>query len=213
MKFEFATAGRLAFGEGAIREAAPAAAHMGRRALLVTGASQRASGLSAALHIAVPGEPTVDLIRTGAEAARTAQCDVVIAIGGGSVLDAGKAFAALLANPGDPLDYLEVIGRGEPLRHPAVPCIAIPTTAGTGSEVTRNAVLGSPEHRVKASLRSPGMLPSLAIGHPDPTHGLPRALTASPGLDALTQLIEPYVSIRANAMTDLYCVEGIRTVA
>jgi alcohol dehydrogenase class IV len=119
----------------------------------------------------------------------------------------------MLTNPGDPLDYLEVIGQGKPLTHTAAPCIAIPTTAGTGSEVTRNAVLASLEYRVKASLRSAGMLPRLALVDPELTAGMPRALTASTGLDALTQLIEPYVSIRANAMTDLLCVEGLRRAA
>jgi alcohol dehydrogenase class IV len=131
-------------------------------------------------------------------------------LGGGSVLDAAKALAALLTNPGDPLDYLEVIGLGRPLAIAAAPCIAIPTTAGTGSEVTRNAVLGSPEHRVKASLRSASMLPRLAVVDPELTYELPRAITASTGLDALTQLIEPYVSVRANPMTDQFCVEGMR---
>jgi alcohol dehydrogenase class IV len=119
----------------------------------------------------------------------------------------------MLTNPGDPLDYLEVIGRGQPLAHTPAPFIAVPTTAGTGSEVTRNAVLGSPEHQVKASLRSASMLPRLALVDPELTLGLPRTVTASTGLDALTQVIEPYVSARANAMTDLFCVEGIRTIA
>jgi alcohol dehydrogenase class IV len=129
------------------------------------------------------------------------------------VLDAGKAIAALLTNPGDPLDYLEVIGRAQPLAVPAAPCIAIPSTAGTGSEATRNSVLASPEHRVKASLRSPWMLPRLAVVDPELTLGLPRAITASTGLDALTQLIEPYLSVKANPMTDALCVDGIRRAA
>jgi len=135
---------------------------------------------------------------------------MVIAVGGGSALDAGKAIAAAAANEGDLLDYLEVIGAGRPLTHPSLPFIAIPTTAGTGSEVTRNAVLASQEHRVKASLRGAGMLPRLAIVDPELTLDLPRSVTASTGLDALTQCIEPYVSMRANPMTDLVCVEGIR---
>ena len=215
--FEFATAGRIVFGEGTLCQVPAAAASMGRRALLVTGASpDRAAPLLKALqsaHISavpfcVPGEPTLDLIRSAPR-----DCDLVIAFGGGSALDAGKAIAALLTNPGDPLDYLEVIGLGRPLAIPAAPCIAIPTTAGTGSEVTRNAVLASPECRVKASLRSPSMLPRLAVVDPELTYHLPRAITASTGLDALTQLIEPYVSLRANPMTDQFSVEGIRRAA
>ncbi|HXB68097.1 MAG TPA: iron-containing alcohol dehydrogenase [Candidatus Acidoferrales bacterium] len=222
MQFEFATAGRIVFGEGAVREVPAAAAAMGTRALLVTGSSpERAAPLRAGLETAgvacvtfgVAGEPTVELIRNGTNQARAAGCDLVIAIGGGSAIDAGKAVAAMLANPGDPLDYLEVIGRAQPLAHPGAPFIAIPTTAGTGSEVTRNAVLAAPEHGVKASLRSPGMLPRLAVVDPELTLSLPGATTASTGLDALTQLIEPYVSVRANPMTDQFCAEGMRRAA
>jgi alcohol dehydrogenase class IV len=222
MPFEFAAAGRIVFGEGALREAAPAAASMGRRALVVTGANpERAAlvirGIEAAgvscITFAVSCEPSIDLVREGSLLARAERCDVVVAVGGGSVLDAGKALAALLTNTGDPLDYLEVIGRGQPLEHTPAPMIAIPTTAGTGSEVTRNAVLASPEHRVKASLRSAAMLPRLALVDPELTWGLPQDVTASTGLDALTQLIEPYVSKRANPMTDLYCREGMRCAA
>jgi len=213
MQFAFATATRILFGEGKLAEAAPAARAMGRRALFVTGASERHSIAMDAVPFAVAGEPSLARVGEGTALAREAGCEVVIAMGGGSAIDAGKAIAALMTNPGDALDYLEVIGRGRPLERPAAPFIAIPTTAGTGSEVTMNAVLASAEHRVKASLRSPLMLPRLAIVDPELTLDLPRAVTASTGLDALTQLIEPYVSVRANALTDLYCVEGIRRIA
>jgi alcohol dehydrogenase class IV len=221
-RFEFATAARILFGEGTLAEVAPAAAALGRRALVVTGtppelAEPLVTALAAAGVSPVPfpvsGEPTVGLVSRGTEFARAEKCDVVISIGGGSAIDAGKALAAMLGNPGEPLDYLEVVGRGQPLLQPSVPYIAVPTTAGTGSEVTRNAVLGSPEHRVKASLRSAGMLARLAVVDPELTLGLPRPVTASTGLDALTQLIEPYVSSRANPMTDAFCVEGIRRIS
>ena len=220
--FEFSTAARILFGEGKVREVPAAAAAMGRRALVVTGASpDRAAPPVASLEAAgvacvpfpVAGEPTIDMVRHGNEYARAERCDLVVAMGGGSAIDAGKALAAMLSNPGDPLDYLEVIGRGQPLKQPSAPFIAIPTTAGTGSEVTRNAVLASPQHRVKASLRASSMLPRLAVVDPELTLGLPRAVTASTGLDALTQLIEPYVGLRANAMTDVFCIEGIRRAA
>jgi alcohol dehydrogenase class IV len=161
----------------------------------------------------VEGEPTVDAVRRGVEAACEAGADLVIALGGGSAIDAGKAIAALVANGGDVLDYLEVIGKAQPLARPSLPFIAIPTTAGTGSEVTRNAVLASPEHGVKASLRGPFLLPRLAVVDPELTYALPPAITASTGLDALTQLIEPYVSVRANPMTDALCLQGMRRVA
>jgi len=214
MRFEYAAAARIVFGEGSVREAAAAAASMGRRALVVTGGSGDRSGAVAGVaRFAVGGEPTIDTVREGVRVARGAECDVVVAIGGGSAIDAGKAIAAMMANPGDPLDYLEVIGAGKPLEQASVPFVAIPTTAGTGSEVTRNAVLASPERRVKASLRSAGMLPRLAVVDPELTYGLPRAVTVSTGLDALTQLIEPYVSVKANPMTDAICVDGLRRVA
>lgn len=215
--FSFATATRIVFGEGKLRETIPAIREMGRRALLVTGSSpERAAALRAeldAVPFPVTGEPTIQRIREGVADARKEGCDVVVAMGGGSAIDAGKAIAALLTNSGSPLDYLEVIGLGLPLTRASAPFVAIPTTAGTGSEVTSNAVLASPDDRVKASLRSALMLPRLAVVDPELTLDLPRAVTASTGLDALTQLIEPYVSIRANAMTDLYCVEGIRRAA
>jgi alcohol dehydrogenase class IV len=212
--FEFSTATCILFGTGIARQAGDAARSMGERPLVVTGASrERAAALIESLKavwFAVPGEPTLDLIRNGAELARDERCDVVIAMGGGSAIDAGKALAVMITNPGDPFLYLEVVGRGQPLAHAPAPFIAIPTTAGTGSEVTRNAVLGAPDHRVKASIRSPLMLARLAIVDPELTAGLPRQVTASTGLDALTQLIEPYVSLRANPMTDMICLEGMR---
>ena len=219
MRFEFATAARIVFGPGTAGEVAPAAREMGKRALIVTGrGAGRASALISSLRTSsvecvpfiVAGEPTVDLVRLGARSAREERCDLVIAFGGGSAIDAGKAIAALAANAGDVLDYLEVVGKGQALGRPPLPFIAVPTTAGTGSEVTRNAVLASPEHRVKASLRSPLMLPRLAVVDPELTYGLPPRITASTGLDALTQLIEPYVSSRANPMIDALCLEGIR---
>jgi alcohol dehydrogenase class IV len=213
MRFEFATATRIVFGEGALGEVPAAARELGTRALLVTGRSRERAALPAAATFAVEGEPTVGVVRRGVEAAREAGADLVIAVGGGSAIDAGKAIAALVANGGDVLDYLEVIGKAQPLARPSVPFIAIPTTAGTGSEVTRNAVLASPEHGVKASLRGLSLLPRLAVVDPELTYGLPPAITASTGLDALTQLIEPYVSARANPMTDAICLEGMRRAA
>ncbi|MGA3017573.1 MAG: iron-containing alcohol dehydrogenase [Bryobacteraceae bacterium] len=214
MPFDFSTASRIRFGEGTAREVVRAAAFLGRRTLVVTGRSAaRFDGLLDGPRFAVPGEPTIELVRQGVAFAREENCDVVVSIGGGSAIDAGKALAALLANSGDPLDYLEVIGRGLPLENPSAPFIAVPTTAGTGSEVTRNAVLASPQHSVKASLRNASMLPRLAVVDPELAYDLPPAITASTGLDALTQLIEPYVSSRSNPMTDLYCVEGIRAAA
>lgn len=221
MRFEFATATRIIFGPGAVREVAPAAKALGRRALLVTGrARERSAGIVAELEAAgvscalfsVPEEPAIELVRQGQRLARAGQCDIVIGFGGGSALDAAKAIAALVTNRGDVMDYLEVIGAGQALSVPGAPFIAMPTTAGTGTEVTRNAVLASPEHRVKVSLRSPLMLARLAVIDPELTYDLSPAVTARTGLDALTQLIEPYVCKRANPLTDGYCLEGMRRV-
>jgi alcohol dehydrogenase class IV len=222
MHFDFATAGRIVFGCGALDRAPALARELGASALVVTGRdTSRCARLVAGLDaggvrrrvFSVVGEPSLDSVRSGVAAARELGCHLVIGCGGGSAIDAAKAIAALAPNSGEPLDYLEVVGRGGALERTPLPVIAIPTTAGTGSEVTRNAVLYSPEHRVKASLRSPLMLPRIALVDPNLTLELPAAITASTGLDALTQLIEPYVSVRRNPMTDMFCVDGMRRVA
>lgn len=217
VRFEFAAAGRIIFGVGAAATLPELSRTFGTRPLVVTGASrERAASLVSALSgetFAAPGEPTVDLVRDGARHAQDAGCDVVISIGGGSAIDAGKAIAAIATNGGDPLEFLEVVGKGLTIANAPLPFIAVPTTAGTGSEVTRNAVLGSADHGVKASLRSPLMLPRVALVDPELTYELPPAITAFTGLDALTQLIEPYVSARANPLTDGICVDGIGLVA
>jgi alcohol dehydrogenase class IV len=222
MRFEFATAARIIFGAGTLRGIGPPAAEMGSRALVVTGRTpERAQPLLdllaaqeiEAVTFSVAGEPTTEVVRLGTQRAQDTECDLVIGFGGGSALDTGKAIAALLTNGGDPDDYLEVIGRGQPITRTSAPYIAIPTTAGTGAEVTRNAVLLWPEHRVKVSLRSPLMLPRLALVDPDLTHSMSPEVTASTGLDALTQVMEPYVSNRANPLTDALCREGMRRAA
>lgn len=220
--FEFATAGRIVFGRGALKEVGPAAASYGRRAFVVTGRDVaratplldllKKAGLQATTF-SVAGEPTTEIVRDAVNQARGTDCDLVIGFGGGSAIDAAKAIAALLTNTRDLFDYLEVIGKAQPLEHTPLPCIAIPTTAGTGAEVTRNSVLLSPEHRVKVSLRSPLMLPRVAMVDPELTYSLPRSVTASTGLDALTQNIEPYLSSRANPLTDGICVEGMTRAA
>jgi len=216
--FEFATAGRILFGAGRAAELPSVAAGLGSRVLVCTGANPaRHAGLVAALGaagvFAVAGEPTVELARAGAAAAREHGADVIVAIGGGSVIDTGKAVAVLLGNGGDPLDYLEVIGSGQKITRPAVPCVAVPTTAGTGAEVTANAVLASPGDRVKASLRSPLMIPRVALVDPELTHSCPAPVTAASGLDALTQCLEPFVSVRATPLTDGLAREGLRRAA
>ena len=222
MKFEFATATRIIFGHHAIKEVAPIAADMGNRVCIVTGRTPgRAAPLVEQLNVeglrtftfSVPEEPTTATVLEGVEQARQARSDLVIGIGGGSVLDTGKAIAALLTNSGNLLDYLEIVGRGKQILQAPAPYIAIPTTAGTGTEVTRNAVIGSPEHGVKVSMRSPLMLPRLAVIDPQLTLSMPPPLTAFTGLDALTQLMEAFVSNKANPLTDGICREGMGRAA
>ena len=223
-RFEFATATRIVFGAGTLKEIGALVHGFGQHALVVTGRAprwreilsgllKREPGIFSGTTFSVPGEPTLTTVGQGVNVAKLAGCDSVIAIGGGSTIDAGKAIAAMLTNAGELLDYVEVVGRGRTLTHPPAPFVAISTTAGTGAEVTRNAVLSVPEQRVKVSLRSPLMLPRLAVVDPELTYDLPPAVTASTGLDALTQLIEPYVSCRANPMMDAICLEGIQRVA
>lgn len=222
MDFEFATAARIVFGAGALKQAGTIAAAMGKRALVANGCTPSqaqpllavlaAGGVSAEVF-PVLSEPTTDMIAEATQVARAANCDVVIGYGGGSAVDTGKAIAAMLNNPGELLDYLEVIGRGRAVTQPSAPCIAVPTTAGTGAEVTRNAVLASPQHQVKVSLRSPHMLPRVALVDPELTLSLPPAVTASTGMDALAQVVEPFVCNRASPMTDAFCREGMARAA
>jgi alcohol dehydrogenase class IV len=217
--FEFATAGRIIVGAGRVAELPGVLAGLGTRALVCTGANPaRHGGVLAGLGLPaavfpVAGEPTVELARAAVATAREHGADVVAAIGGGSVIDTGKAVAIVLGNGGDPLDYLEVVGSGRPITRPAAPCVAVPTTAGTGAEVTANAVLASPAHRLKASLRSALMIPRVALVDPGLTVSCPPSVTAASGLDALTQCLEPFVSVRANPVTDGLAREGLRRAA
>jgi len=217
--FEFATAGRIVFGVGAASRLPSLLGEFGGRILLVTGRdpSRHAAAIDPwsgriVGHAAIRGEPTVDDAAAGARDAVRLGADVVVALGGGSVIDGAKAIAAFARNPGDPMDHLEVVGRGLPLSRDPLPVVAVPTTSGTGAEVTRNAVLGAPIHRAKASLRDPRMLPRVALVDPALALSLPRASTAASGMDALTQLLEPFVCLRASPLVDGYCREGLSRV-
>ena len=225
MQFQFRCAGQLLFGRGEHRRAAGLAAGLGRRVFLVTGAASLAnsgvlSSLTASLaeraehieHVTVSAEPTVDQADSLAQQCQAAGCQVVLAIGGGSVLDVGKAVAALATNAGAGIDYLEDVGRGPPraLQEVPLPVVAVPTTAGSGSEVTRNSVLKVPELQVKRSLRSDLMIPKVAIVDPDLLTTAPQRVAASAGMDALTHLIEGYLSTGAQPLTDALALRGIR---
>jgi alcohol dehydrogenase class IV len=218
MPFEFTTANRIVFGNGASKDIANIVSTFGTHVFVVTSHGGADAGLlikhlaDQALQVTafeIFGEPTINQVIQGVTSAKENQCDVIIGYGGGSAIDMAKAVGMMLTNPGELLDYLEVIGLGKVLKEPGLPVIAIPTTAGTGAEVTRNAVLASPEHKVKVSLRSAMMLPKVAIIDPELTYSLPAPVTASTGMDAITQVIEPYVSIRANSLTDALCKEAI----
>jgi len=222
--FEFATANRIIFGANTISQVPRIVAGYGKRVLLVTAGQstvaqadqieqQLKDKIIAVTRFSVTGEPDVDTVETGVQAAQAANCDVIIALGGGSVIDAGKAIAGLLTNGGGVLDYVEVVGRGQTIKNPAAPLIAIPTTAGTGAEVTRNAVIAVNEKQVKVSMRSPYLLPRVAIVDPTMTYTMPPDVTASTGLDALTQLIEPLTSSRRNPLVDGIATEGLKRAA
>jgi alcohol dehydrogenase class IV len=216
LTFEFATAGRIIVGPGRARELPGLLAGLGSRFLVVKGAdSFRHNALLASLDrpaavFPVAGEPTVELVREAVKIAFAQRADVIAAIGGGSVIDTAKAVAMLLPNGGDPLNYLEVAGARRPITRAAVPVVAVPTTAGTGAEVTANAVLAVPSLRVKASMRSPLMIPRVALVDPELTLSCPPAVTAASGLDALTQCLEPFVSVQATPLTDGLAREGLR---
>ncbi len=219
MTFEFATATRIIFGRGTAAQLPALARDLGQKVLVVTGRDPaRFFPLLSSLETAgaevttlpIPTEPTVDDVRRGAAIALRHGTNMVIGLGGGSALDAGKAIAAMVHQPRDILHYLEIIGQGRPLDEKALPFIAVPTTAGTGAEVTRNAVLASPEHGVKASLRHVSMLPAIALVDPELARDCPPAVTAASGMDALTQCLEAYVSSRSQPMTDALAAEGVR---
>jgi len=222
MKFEFSTARRIVFGAGVVEQIPSLTAGYGQRAFVILGkTADRMNQVLEALAARdlattvfnVPGEPTTETAQAAVTSARESQAEVVVAIGGGSVMDTGKVVAAMLKNEGELSDYLEVVGKGRPLREQSAPMIAAPTTAGTGAEVTYNAVLGVPEQQVKVSMRSPLLLPRWAIVDPILTHSMPPELTASTGLDALTQLVEAFVSNKANPLTDGLCRQGIQRAA
>jgi alcohol dehydrogenase class IV len=221
LNFEFITPTRILVGEGKALDAARLAKEFGDPALVITGSSTGRIGfLLDAISVngiktyvyPIKNEPTIELIQLGVEFGQENKCQVIIAIGGGSVLDAAKAISVLMTNDGDIYDYLEVIGKGKNISRQGVPLITIPTTAGTGAEVTRNAVIGSPQHHIKVSLRSPYMLAKIAIIDPSLSYSMSRSVTASTGMDALTQLIEPFVSNQANPLTDALCKEGMHRV-
>lgn len=221
VNFSFATAGQIIFGNHSLEKVPGLVAGFGQKVVLVTGKnSSRAKELVAkfstgtdTVFFNVTDEPTTDLIEAGVQLARDHASEVIVGFGGGSVVDSAKAIAVLATNKGELLNYLEVIGRGKPLTEKPLPCIAIPTTAGTGAEVTKNSVIKSPENNVKVSLRNNQMYPDVAVVDPVLTWSMPPELTASTGIDALTHLLETFVSNQTNPFIDMVCREGLTRIA
>jgi len=221
LNFNFATAAKIIFGSESLAQVPDLISKMGDSIFLVTGSgNERALILATQLLTGtkysifnVHSEPTIDIINNGVQLARKAGCNVVVGIGGGSAIDCAKAIAALIPNDGELLDYLEVIGGGKPLLKTPLPCIAIPTTSGTGAEVTKNSVIKSPVHNVKVSLRSELMYPDVAVVDPSLTLSMPPEITASTGVDALTHLLETFVSNQSNPFIDMYCREGMKKIS
>jgi len=222
MKFDFFSAPRIVFGVGVISRLGEFARSMGKNATIIYNGpiasndlvlhALRAVGIETTGWRQV-GEPTMLDVDTVLRGARQVGCDMVVGIGGGSAIDCAKAVAGLLTNGGDALDYMEVVGKGQKITKPAAPWIAVPTTAGTGAEVTRNAVIGYPEKSFKASIRSELLLPRVALIDPQLGVGVPAQVTAASGMDALCQCIEAYTSSGANPMTDALALEGVRLAA
>ena len=222
INFEFATATQVIFGNGTVSKVPELLRGMGHKVFLVTGKNPaRAKFLAENLEAVgfsvfsfrVEKEPDTGMISAGVKLARQKGCEAVVGFGGGSVIDSAKAIAALVLNKGELLDYLEVIGLGKKLEEEPLPFIAVPTTAGTGAEVTKNAVIHSPEHNVKVSLRSPLMFPDVAVVDPELTLSMPPEITATTGMDALTHLLETFVSNQANPFIELFCREGMRRIS
>ena len=215
--FEILTAGRVVFGRGRAIEAAKAIRAHGTRVLLLRGGHAGADRLAEDLRelgaeveeVRQKGEPVLDDLDAVVARGREMRAEVVAALGGGSVIDMAKAAAALIPAPGGAMRHLEVVGEGHPLEAAPLPFIALPTTAGTGAEVTKNAVIGVPSHGRKVSLRDDRMLADLAIIDPALTDDAPREVTLASGLDAVTQVIEPYLSCRATPFTDALCRDAI----
>ncbi len=222
LSFELTSPTRIIFGNGAFENVPALAAGLGNNVLLVTGGSQRFSqelcisleekGLRTQIF-AIGSEPKTENISEAVRLCRKQECNVIVGLGGGSAIDAAKAIAAMATNPGELTNYLEVIGQNKPITEKPLPCIAIPTTAGTGSEVTKNAVIKSVGHSVKVSLRSEMMYPKIAVIDPQLSMQMSPELTAFTGIDALTHLLETFVSASLNPFLDMICSDGLTRIS
>lgn len=220
--FDFFSVPRICFGAGKLAVLGDLLPPLGPRVLIVYNGGDSVlaklrdrtagAGVATTVH-RQKGEPTVADIDAGLDVARADGCTGVIGVGGGSAIDAAKAIAGLVTNGGSALDYMEVIGAGKKITQPTAPWIAIPTTAGTGAEVTRNAVVGEPSKQFKASIRSDLLLPRVALVDPELGVGVAAEVTAASGMDALCQCIEAFLSSGANPLTDALALKGVELAA
>jgi len=223
---EFYTPGKIIFGPGGLSQVGTEAKRLGNKVLVVLGRSaMRKSGILDLLtHLLkenqieytiyenIPSDPTVETVDKGTSLARKENCNLVIALGGGSVLDTGKAISAMVTNEGSVADYQEIKGKGKKFQHKTIPFIAIPTTSGSGSEATINAVITNTELGLKKSIRNPWLLPEVALVDPKLTLSLPPHITAICGGDALTQCIEAYLGKKSQVITDALALHAIELI-
>ena len=220
---EFYAPGKIIFGPGGLSQVGAEAKRLGSKVLIVLGKSamKKSGALDRLTHLLiennleyviyenVPSDPTVETIDTGTGLARKEKCNLIIALGGGSVLDTGKAISAMVTNEGSVADYQEIEGKGRKFQHKTLPFIAIPTTSGTGSEATKNAVITNTEFSLKKSIRDPMLIPEVALVDPELTLSLPPHVTADCGGDALTQCIESYLGKKSQEITDALSLHAI----
>lgn len=227
--YEFLGPGRILFGWGRRQQLGQWAAQLGRRATIIYGSPQFAQqglldeladllchhGVTTLRMELVDHEPLVADVDRLAQQLRedgVGRGDLLVAVGGGSAIDLAKAVAAMAVQPApvSVQDYLEGVGRGYQLQEQPLPVIALPTTAGTGAEATKNAVLSSYDPPFKRSLRDDRLLPRVALVDPELTISVPPAVTAASGMDAITQLLESYISRRAKPIPQALCVQGLQ---
>ncbi|MEA2087021.1 MAG: iron-containing alcohol dehydrogenase [Candidatus Caldatribacteriota bacterium] len=220
---EFYAPGKIIFGPGSLNQIGTEAKRLGSKALVVLGrGAMRKNGvldrlthlliennLEYIIYENIPSDPTVETVDEGANLARREKCNLVIALGGGSVLDTGKAISAMVTNEGSVADYQEIEGKGRKFKTKPIPFIAIPTTSGTGSEATRNAVITNTKLGLKKSIRDPWLIPEVALVDPELTLSLPPHITAICGGDALTQCIESYLGKKSQEITDALALHAI----
>lgn len=220
INFNFTSAPCTIFGEGALKKASPYFNRFGKKALIVTGKIITKAGLTSQVQNMLselgiesvvfndlPGEPDDIMINNGIKVYKDEECDFIIGLGGGTPLDSAKAIAAMSVLPGKLADYA-----GKEMSGAFPPLVLIPTTAGTGSEVTKFLVFTDTATDAKLLLKGEDLLPDLAIIDYNFTISSPETITIATGMDALTHAIEAYTSKRANAMTDMICVDAVKRI-